>query len=230
MRLLQQQKQSQPYTRHTCSAGGFWVLCGVVMWCCDRGLVLCEKMYKRILLAHFKINLLVKIQMKWNNVYKGKQAATMSSPWWWSSGQRARLLFRWSKFKSLWSLQFSCKFVVEKDDNEQKEVGVWKQQSVKFKIIKENRDSTEVQFKVNRSEEGKLHYRFKYNTLIEKYSDKCVLPRGSYTMYNLYHALFSHQNSSDIVWPVKSRQMSIKVAQIDFTRKIKDFYPFTKIS
>ena len=66
--------------------------------------------------------------------------------------------------------QFSCTFVVEKNENIQKEAGVGpfeKQQSVKFKIIKENRDSTEVQFKVNRSEEGKLHYRFKYNTLID---------------------------------------------------------------
>ena len=30
------------------------------------------------------------------------------------------------------------------------------------------------------------------------------------------------------VWPVKTRQMSIKVAQKDFTRKIKAFDTFTK--
>ena len=32
------------------------------------------------------------------------------------------------------------------------------------------------------------------------------------------------------VWPVKSCQMSIEVAQNDFTRKIKDFDTFTKIA
>ena len=32
------------------------------------------------------------------------------------------------------------------------------------------------------------------------------------------------------VWPVKNRQMSIKVAQNEFTRKIKDFKTFTKIA
>ena len=32
------------------------------------------------------------------------------------------------------------------------------------------------------------------------------------------------------VQPVKSRQMSIKVAQNDFTRKIKDFHTFRKIA
>ena len=35
---------------------------------------------------------------------------------------------------------------------------------------------------------------------------------------------------SQPAWPVKSRQMSIKVAQNDFTRKMKDFNPFTKIA
>ena len=34
----------------------------------------------------------------------------------------------------------------------------------------------------------------------------------------------------DSVWPVKSRQMSIKVAQNDSTRKMKDFDAFTKIA
>ena len=29
-------------------------------------------------------------------------------PWWWSSGQRARLLFCQSEFESWWSLQFFC--------------------------------------------------------------------------------------------------------------------------
>ena len=32
------------------------------------------------------------------------------------------------------------------------------------------------------------------------------------------------------VWPEKIRQMSIKVAQNDFTRKIKDFDTFIKIA
>ena len=32
------------------------------------------------------------------------------------------------------------------------------------------------------------------------------------------------------VWPVKSRQMSIKVAENDITRKIKDFATFIKIA
>jgi len=32
------------------------------------------------------------------------------------------------------------------------------------------------------------------------------------------------------VWPEKNRQMSIKVAQNDFTRKIIDFDNFTKIA
>ena len=45
-------------------------------------------------------------------------------PWWWSSGQRARLLLRQSEFDSRCSLQFYCKIVVEKNKNKQKEVGV----------------------------------------------------------------------------------------------------------
>ena len=32
------------------------------------------------------------------------------------------------------------------------------------------------------------------------------------------------------VWPVKIRQMSIKVAKNDLTRKIKDFHTFTKVA
>ena len=32
------------------------------------------------------------------------------------------------------------------------------------------------------------------------------------------------------VWPVKSRQMSIKAAQNDFTRKMNDSDTFTKIA
>ena len=32
------------------------------------------------------------------------------------------------------------------------------------------------------------------------------------------------------VWPVKSRQMSIKLPKNDFIRKIKDFDTFTKIA
>ena len=36
-------------------------------------------------------------------------------PWWWSSGQSARLLLRRSEFDSRWSLQFFCKIVVEKN-------------------------------------------------------------------------------------------------------------------
>ena len=36
--------------------------------------------------------------------------------------------------------------------------------------------------------------------------------------------------STEPVWPVKSRQMSLKVApKNDFTRKMKDFDTFTKI-
>ena len=45
-------------------------------------------------------------------------------PWWWSSGQRARLLLRWSEFESRWGLQFFCKIVIEKNENKQKEAGV----------------------------------------------------------------------------------------------------------
>ena len=45
-------------------------------------------------------------------------------PWWWSSGQRARLLLRRSEFESRWSLQFFCKIVIEKHENKQKEAGV----------------------------------------------------------------------------------------------------------
>ena len=41
-------------------------------------------------------------------------------PWWWSSGQRARLLLRWSEFESRWGLQFFCKIVIEKNENKQK--------------------------------------------------------------------------------------------------------------
>ena len=40
-------------------------------------------------------------------------------PWWWSSGQRARLLLRRFKFES----RFSVKFVCEKNENKQKEAG-----------------------------------------------------------------------------------------------------------
>ena len=36
--------------------------------------------------------------------------------------------------------------------------------------------------------------------------------------------------TSQAVWPVKSRQMSIKVAQKGFARKMKDFVTFTKIA
>ena len=44
--------------------------------------------------------------------------------WWWSSGQRARILLRWSEFESRWRLQlFSVEFVFEKNENKQKEVG-----------------------------------------------------------------------------------------------------------
>ena len=32
------------------------------------------------------------------------------------------------------------------------------------------------------------------------------------------------------VWPVKSRQVSIKIAQNESIRKMKDFYTFTKIA
>ena len=51
-----------------------------------------------------------------NNVHSGL--------WWWSSGQRARLLLRQSEFKSRWGLQFFCKIVLEKNENKQKEAGV----------------------------------------------------------------------------------------------------------
>ena len=37
-------------------------------------------------------------------------------------------------------------------------------------------------------------------------------------------------NEPQLVWPEKNRQMSIKVAQNDFTRKIIDFDNFTKIA
>ena len=45
-------------------------------------------------------------------------------PWWWSSGQRARLLFRRSEFESRWGLQFFCKIFIEKNENKQKEARV----------------------------------------------------------------------------------------------------------
>ena len=46
-------------------------------------------------------------------------------PWWWSSGQSARLLLRQSEFESRWLLQFySVKFVFEEIENKQKEAGV----------------------------------------------------------------------------------------------------------
>ena len=46
-------------------------------------------------------------------------------PWWWSSGQRARLLLRRSEFESRWGLQFFCKIVVEKNENKQKRGWGW---------------------------------------------------------------------------------------------------------
>ena len=52
------------------------------------------------------------------------QVAYILGLWWWSSGQRARLLLRRSEFDSRWSLQFFCKIVVEKNENKQKEAGV----------------------------------------------------------------------------------------------------------
>ena len=45
-------------------------------------------------------------------------------PWWWSSGQRARLLLRQSEFESRWGLHFFCKIVIEKHENKQKEAEV----------------------------------------------------------------------------------------------------------
>ena len=46
-------------------------------------------------------------------------------PWWWSSGQRARLLLRRSEFESRWDLQnFSVKFLLKRTKIKQKEAGV----------------------------------------------------------------------------------------------------------
>ena len=46
-------------------------------------------------------------------------------PWWWSSGQNARLLLRRSELKPRWRQQFfSVSFVIEKNENKQKEAGV----------------------------------------------------------------------------------------------------------
>ena len=42
--------------------------------------------------------------------------------------------------------------------------------------------------------------------------------------------IISHVSVPMPVWPEKHCQMSIKVAQMDFTRKMIDFYTFTKIA
>ena len=52
------------------------------------------------------------------------------------------------------------------------------------------------------------------------------LPRPAQTFMFWYLSLFHHQPG----WPVKSRQMSIKAAQNDSTRNVKDFDIFTKIA
>ena len=48
----------------------------------------------------------------------------LQGPWWWSSGQHARLLLRRSEFESHWRLQFFCKIIIEKNENKQKDAGV----------------------------------------------------------------------------------------------------------
>ena len=46
----------------------------------------------------------------------------------------------------------------------------------------------------------------------------------------LYFFILLEGLGSSAVWPEKNRRMSIKVAQNDFTRKMKDFDTFTKFS
>ena len=43
----------------------------------------------------------------------------LGGQWWWSSGQRARLLLRRSEFESRWSLQFLFCKLFEKNENKQ---------------------------------------------------------------------------------------------------------------
>ena len=47
-------------------------------------------------------------------------------------------------------------------------------------------------------------------------------------LWVLYHLIFEPRSGT--VWPEKNCQMSIKVAQNDFTRKMIDFNPFTLIA
>ena len=64
---------------------------------------------------------------------------TDEGPWWRSSGQRARLQLRRSEFDYRYWLQFSVKFVLEKNENKQKEAWVstpteWKTRRTSFLI------------------------------------------------------------------------------------------------
>ena len=47
----------------------------------------------------------------------------LSGQWWWSSGQRARLLLWRSEFESRWSLQFLFCKLFEQNENKKKEAG-----------------------------------------------------------------------------------------------------------
>ena len=46
-------------------------------------------------------------------------------PWWWASGQRARLLLDDPSSNPADAYSFFCKFVFEKNENKQKETGGW---------------------------------------------------------------------------------------------------------
>ena len=57
--------------------------------------------------------LLPRLLFKYLTIYNIEH---LMGPWWWSSGQHARLLFLWSKFESRWSRQFICLIVLEKNE------------------------------------------------------------------------------------------------------------------
>jgi len=57
------------------------------------------------------------------------------------------------------------------------------------------------------------------------YGDKHIPSKIDYYVYLFLYFGYFHP-----VWPDKNRQMSIKVAQKGFTRKMNDFDTFTKIA
>ena len=56
-----------------------------------------------------------------------------------------------------------------------------------------------------------------------------ILSKLGFNIETVCYPANQHHQQQQAVWPVKSCQMSIKVAQNDLTRKMKDFDTFKKL-